>query len=413
MSHDAIIPSKVNIVTEHKENYKIISLFLMDSYNGLHPSSLSKLAHVIFNLIIYNKLYRNPDNKNYSLEEDRRIYSNVLITPENILKRIAPSKYRVDNKTISNDISNLTSRIQTLEDNNIFYVWRYKQPYTYLFIMERDVGCWKYYNSSAYVTPKTLKKIVRAGKCIIDTMVKLEEKRERGVDQQDIEKSFGNFLNRMIDKMNPTVASELSRWVDTANIGSYLTRLSADLRPIEDFKGQVFAPDFLDHLPDPVRNEILNKKVKVEKTEKTKENKMNMGELELELVPQNENIAKIRKSRRPKVSAEESPTATSTKFVTIDPFNGAYDFVKFYRAVIKSQNPEAKFYSATLESADAEQVLDLLVKNGKNNNLKFLKKWIYNFISTSLRDNNIFKPEKTSLQAFMKTFSTFNGSYYG
>lgn len=410
MSHD-ITPSKINIVTEHKESYKLISLFLMDSYNGLHPSSLSKLAHVIFNLIIYNKLYRNPDSKYYSLEEDKRIYSNILITPDAILKRIAPSKYRIGNKDTSNDLSNLTSRIQTLEDNNIFYVWRYKQPYTYLFLLERDVGCWKYYNSSAFVTPKTLKKIVRAGKCIIDTMVKLEGKRERGVDQVDIEQSFGNFLNRMIDKMNPSVASELSRWVDTANMGGYLIRLASDLRPMDDFKGQIIAPDFLDHLPDSVRGEILNRKAK-EKTE-TKEKTMNMNELELELVPQDGNIAKIRKTRKPKVTAEESPTAESKKFMTVDPFHSAAEFTRFYRSVVKSQNPEAKFYNAALESSDAEQILDILIKNGRNNNLKFLKMWIHNFVGISLRDNNIYKPEKTSLQELLKTFASFNGSYYG
>jgi len=404
-----IIPSKVNSVTEHKDNYKLISLSLMDSYNGLHPSSISKLSHVIFNLIIYNKIYRKPDNKNYSLEEDKRIYSNVLITPESILKRIAPSKYTINNKTIINDISNLTSRMQILEDNNIFYIWRYKQPCTYIFIMERDVGCWKYYNSSAFVTPKTLKKIVRAGKCIIDTMVKLEEKRDRISNIQDIEKSFGYFLNRIIDKMNPSVSSDLSKWVDTANIGSYLIRLSSDLRNIEDFKGQVFSSDFLKHLPESVSKEILNNKVK---REKTKENNMNINELESELVPENGNLIKIRKHRKTKVSSEESPVAISSKFVSVDPFCGPHEFVKFYRSVIRSKNPEVKFYNATLEYIDAEQILDTLTKNGKSGDIKFLKMWIYNYVSTSLKDN-IHKIEKTSLESFMKTFSSFNNSYYG
>lgn len=406
----AITPSKINTATEHKENYKLISLPLMDSYNGLHPSSLSKLAHVVFNFIINNKLYRNPDNKNYSLEEDRRIYSNVLITPEIILKRIAPAKYNVSNKNMANDVSNLTSRIQALEDNNVFYVWRYRQPYTYLFVLERDVGCWKYYNESAFVTPKTLKKIVRSGKCIIDTMVRLEGKRGREIDQQDIERSFGSFLNRMIDKMNPSVASELSRWVDTANIQNYLTRLSSDLRGIDDFKGQVIAPNFLDHLPDPVKNEILNKKTK----EKNKTmNASNAASLEMELIPQNENLTSVRRTRKSKVNTSESPDVNAKRFGTIDPFNNSWDFLKFYRSVIKSQNPEAKFYSSMSEAKDAEVTMDILTKNNKIGDLKFLKMWIFNFVAVSLRGNNIYKPEKTCLKEFLGTFTEFNGSYYG
>jgi hypothetical protein len=412
MSAESITPSKVNIVTEHKENYKLVSMSLMDSYNGLHPSSISKLAHVLFNYIIYNKMYRNPDNRYYSLEEDRRIYSNILITPESILKRIAPSKYGIDNKLISNDISNLTSRIQALEDNNVFYVWRYKQPYTYLFIMERDVGCWKYYNSSAFVTPKTLKKIVRSAHCIIDTMVKLEGKRERGVDLRDIEISFGNFLNRMIDKLNPSVIKELSRWVDAANMKDYVTRLSADLRPIDDFQGQTFAPDFINRLPDPVRNEILNKKTKTTEKVEKKGEKMSTEMLELDLVPENENITKRHRTRKPKVK-DDALAPTATLFAAIDPFHNSHSFVRYYRSVIKSHNPDAKFFSLDLEAAEAEQILDLLIKNKKQNDLKFLKRWILNYFSLYLKDNNVYKPEKTTLSAFVKTFSAFNDNYYG
>jgi len=404
MNSDHITPSKINAATEHKENYKLVSLFLMDCYNGLQPPSLSKLSHVIFNLIIYNKLYRKPNNKYYSLEEDRRIYSNILITPENILKRIDPSKYHVDNKEIANDISNLTSRIQTLEDNNVFYIWRYKQPYTYLFILERDVGCWKCYNSFAFVTPKTLNKIVRAGKCIIDTMVKLEGKRQRQVDKEDIEKSFGNFLNKMIDKMNPSVVSELSRWVDKANIHDYLIRLSADLRAIGDFDGQVISSDFLNRLPDSVRNEIMNKK--------TKDKAMNMDSLELELVPKNENLV-TKRTRKTKSSPQDALSPVATKFHTVDPFNNSLDFVKFYRSVIKSQNPEAKFYNGSTETPDAQIILDMLIKSGKVGNIKFLKMWILNHFSVHLSGNNIYKPEKTALKEFTKTFSSFNANYYG
>lgn len=408
MNTDPISPSKINVVTEHKENYKLISLFLMDSYNGLHPSLLSKLSHVIFNLIIYNKMYRNANNKNYSLEEDKRIYSNMLITPESILKRLAPSKYQFADKNMSNDISNLMSRIQTLDDYNIFYTWRYKQPYTYVFILERDVGCWKYYNSSAFVTPKTLKKIVRSGKCIIDTMIKLETKKNREVDKEDIEKSFGNFLNKMIDKMNPSVIAELSKWVDTANIYEYLVRLLSDLKSLDDFQGQIIAADFLNKLPESVRKEILNRK--------TKEKKDMDPFLELELIPQNENITSKRSYRKtksiPQIKSEPSNNEARS-FTTINPFDNALSFLKFYRSVIRSQDSSAQFYSIESETPNAQVVLDTLIKNNRNEDKKFLKMWIYNFLATVLKGNNASKTDKTSMKSFLSTFLVFNGSYYG
>ena len=71
--NEIVKPHEVNIVTEHKEKYKQVSLYLMDSYNGLKTTSISKLAHVIFNLIIFNKMYRKPSNRYYSVEEDKRI----------------------------------------------------------------------------------------------------------------------------------------------------------------------------------------------------------------------------------------------------------------------------------------------------------------------------------------------------
>jgi len=401
MIQETTTPNKINIVTEHKENYKLVSLYLMDCYNGLHPPLLCKLSHVIFNLIIYNKLYRNTNHKHYDAEEDKRIYSNILITPENILKRLAPSKYQIDNKDIENDIANLSNRLQILDDNNIFYIWRYKQPFTYVFIMERDVGCWKYYNSEAFLTPKTLKKIVRSGKCIIDTMIKLESKRQREIDKSDIEKSFGNFLNRMIDKMNPSVISNLSRWVDTANIFEYIVRLNADLRAISDYEGQVISDDFMGHLPDPVRKEISNRN--------TKETKMNAS-LELQLVPQNENLTKIRKTR------SHNPNVMDAKvehFQSVDPFKNATQFVKFYRSIIREQNNEAKFFDMISEANDATYILDAMIKHNRNGDKKFLRMWIYHFYSTYLKGNNVYKTEKTSVKELFKTLDAFDASYYG
>jgi len=276
--------------------------------------------------------------------------------------------------------------------------------------MERDVGCWKYYNSDAFVTPKTLKKIVRSGKCIISTMAKLEKKRQRSVDPQDIDNSFGNFLNRMIDKMNPSVVSELSRWVDGANVYQYLSRLLADLKPMDDFEGQVIAPDFLDHLPDSVSDEIA--KTTKTKTKEEKEDKMDMTSLELDLVPQNENVTKARKTRKTKI-LKDALAPKAVKFQSVDPFQNALNLVRYYRSVIKSQNPDAKFYNMISETSDAQLVLDTLIRSKREGDLKFLKMWIYNHIAVGLKGNNIYKPEKTTMKEFLGTFSSFNGSYYG
>ena len=267
--------------------------------------------------------------------------------------------------------------------------------------MERDVGCWKYYNSTAFVTPKTLKKIVRSGKCIIETMVKLEGKRQRAVDQTDIEKSFGNFLNKMIDKTNPSVISKLSRWVDAANIMDYLVRLNADLRSVEDFEGQKIAQDFLSRLPDPVRREIDKKK--------TKDAKMNAN-LELQLVPQNENLTKPKRTRSASAITADAKTE---HFPMVNPFKNATQFVKFYQALIREQNHGAKFFDLVSEVEEATSALDILIKHNRNEDKRFLRAWIYHFYNMNLKTNNIFKPEKTSIKELVKIFESFNNSYYG
>jgi len=139
---------------------------------------------------------------------------------------------------------------------------------------------------------------------------------------------------------------------------------------------------------------------------------MNMASMELELVPQDENIAKARKTRKSK-NSQDAPAPTSTKFHPVDPFNNALDLIKFYRSVIKSQDPSAKFYNSISETSDAQLILDALIKAGKSNNFKFLKMWILNHYSIALKGNNIYKPEKTAMKEFLKTFSSFNTNYYG
>ena len=61
----------------------------------------------------------------------------------------------------------------------------------------------------------------------------------------------------------------------------------------------------------------------------------------------------------------------------------------------------------------AGEVLDTMMKNGKSDNIKFLKAWIRYYYINGLKGNNIYKEDMTSIKAFLKTFETYNKSYIG
>lgn len=400
---------KRNMLTEHECNYKRYNPAIIDGFNALHPPLRSKLCMVVFNIIMETKRYHKPGARYYSEEENRRIYSNKYVSLEGILDRCYPVKYGVEGKDVKQDVSNLMKKLQELDDMNIFYIWRYGFPYTYMFLLERDIGLWTYFNPNGCVTPKSLKKVVRSSNGIIDTMVKLEKSRKRAVSLQDVERSFlTDLIGHLVSKMDKTVAKKLPKWDQKQPIADYLSELRNSLAELEKYDGLIHHETFAQRLPKHLRDKIIY----IE--DETKENKMDLAQLSKDLVPTNENVVTEKKSRRKRVQTANGEIILANKvpFKSLDPFANCNQFMKFYREVIRMYNNNANFYSVDSERREATEILDLLIHNGKNGDRDFLRSWIRYYIGSNLYGNNVYKPDRTALINFRKTFKDYEGKYF-
>lgn len=403
-----------NGLTDPNKRYKLYNGEILDAYMALNPPIRSKLCVTLLNILMSNKRHYNPKSSRYDEREARRIYNSQYFNLEGILDRVNAGKYRTEGKNISNDISNLMVRLKDLDKNNIFYFWSYGKPKSYMFVIERDFGVWKDFNPMANVPPKTIKKIMKVHSGMIDTRLALEKKCGRVASLKDVEKSFfGKFLPRMILKMDKKHQSELPIWDGKELLSDYLSNFLSILNKIDDY--DLFNEDatFLDRLPSVLSSKIVEKRKTNEGTTKGGKN-MNLEALEADLVPKNENIVieKRKKSKRKKINHRESMKAKRTSFKGVDPFVSCNNFLRFYREYLRGHDASVKFYPVDNERNVATQVMDLLIKNGKNNDEDFLRSWINHFISTSLRGNNIRKKEKTSLLSFKKTFSSYSEKYF-
>ncbi len=405
-----IDPLTINQLTEHEQRYKRINTVIIDAFGALHPPTLTKIGIILFNIIMETKRHcSNPNSKYYSEVENRRIYNSRYVSLEDLLDRCYPVKYGVEKKDMSTDISNIMKRIQDLEDMDIFYTWKYGSPYTYLFVMERDIGIWKYFNPIGFVTPKTLKKVVKCTNGMIDTMSRMEKSRGRTVVLKDIENSFlKDFLNNLILKMNPEISKLIPLWDGTQEIAIYLKSLRDSMEEMEDFEGQQYSDDFILRLP-----QHLRKKLNSNKTDESGED-MNIDQLSKDLVPESGDIIRNKSSKASlgKVAKGESIKAKRMPFDSIDPFADCNQLMKYYRDVIFTYNKNARFYPYDSERIPATQIMDMLIEKGKSGDKDFLKSWIRYYISSSLQGGNVYKREKTSLLNFKKTFSTYEGKYF-
>lgn len=388
---------KRNKLTEHKTNYKLCNTYLTDCYAGLYPATLTKLSLVIFSTLLSTKRYHKPDSKFYSPEEDRRIFTNVVLTPSNILERCHPVKYIYEGKDSSKDASNMVRKINELDDNNIFYAWRYGYPHMYMFVMERDIGVWKFYNPSAYVTPKTLRKVIYSTKGMVASMLEMSGKG----DVEDVRNSFCEFINGLILKMHPDVQEKLTLWVEGDLYRSYLTGLRNEIDKLEPYEGLVEHEGFYDRLPAGVK----------EKMKPVTKKRESHPELEDYLAPKDENLVKPKGERKKRTAkAKKDPSAEAKTFLAVDPFKDVNNFVGFYRAAIYLTDRGAKFFPYSTELHYASQILDILHDNEREDK-RFLKSWIGFYIEKSLKGNNMYKEDNTSLKKLKESFEEYNNRY--
>jgi len=392
------------------EVYKRYNVAIIDAYNALHPLTFSKLSMVVFNVIMESKLHRQPGARDFNSNEDKRIYNNKHVTLEGLLDRCHPVKYGLEGKPMKTDLSNLMGRLQELEDNNIFYMWKYGKPFSYMFIMERDIGAWRYFNPTACVPPKTLSKIIVGFNGMVDTMARFEKNISRPLKLKSIEASFINeLIPHIVSKMDKKVADKLPVFDEEQTVAAYLTDLRGTLEQFGEYDGLEERSDFLKRLPRHLAEKIEDK-LKKAKGKK----KMNVAQLSRDLVPSDENLVKEPKTSKKtaKPTSTKSLNPEKTTFKSLDPFSNCNHLMKYYREVIRLYNNNAKFYPTDAERTPATQIMDLLIQHGKEGDTDFLRSWIRYYIGSYLQGGNVYKPEKTSLSNFKKTFKAYEGKYF-
>ncbi|MFA7219260.1 MAG: hypothetical protein WC119_01990, partial [Synergistaceae bacterium] len=77
------------------ETYKRYNVSMLDAYNALYPPLLAKLSITIFNAIMQSKLHRQQTARDFSRNEDKRIFNNSFLQLEDILDRYNPQKYKL------------------------------------------------------------------------------------------------------------------------------------------------------------------------------------------------------------------------------------------------------------------------------------------------------------------------------
>ena len=387
-------------ITEHQNNYKLCNLNLISCYSGLYPSSLTKLSMVIFSQLLSNKMYHKQDSKLYDKEEDKRIYTSVKIDPITLLESCHPVKYILEKKDPKNDVGNIVKRINDLHDNNIFYVWKCGFPKNYMFVLERDIGLWKFYNPNGFVTPKTIKKILLSAKGMVANMHRMLSEGSEGDNIEETKRSFCSFIDGLIDKMNPTVSASLERWDDTRGYKEYLTVLYNQILELYLYEGITEDEHFYSRLPPDVKDKMIPKNI-TRKSHKS---------LESDLAPKDENLVKVKKTRIRK--PKDAPAAEMGTFASIDPFRNSKEFVQYYRSVVKTKNNSAIFYKYETEVIHASRILDKLSEKDRGSK-DFLTSWIFYYINKSLNGEYAKKKDKTSLKSFGESLEEYESRYVG
>lgn len=412
---DANIFNKVrNGLTEYSKNYRSINPYMMMSYNGL-PPYLCKLAHTIFFYIIKTKMY-GAGAASKGKNEDKRIYTDIEITLDDLLLDFNPGKYD-DGKDIEMDKSNIIKKIKEMDDYNVFYCWKYGKKY--LFVMEREIGCWKIFYPNGHVVPKTLIKIVRLAGDMINCMVKLEGSHGK-VDKISIEKSFGEFMNKMIQKMDASVCSKITLWSDDKEIEKYTAEVSKQLHGIGEFEGMGFSDErdsfkkesecFLNKIPATIskrmREEIRHEDMKSKKEK----------EMENDLLPKNPNLVS---SAALKVKADKPIKNNSVTSIpklyrwngSLNPFANSLQFMKYYRSVLQNKSGgQIVFDTMDSDATMASQILDLMEERRRDKD--FLDTWLQYFYEHNLKGQKAMKPKYTSLRCFKDTFENYNETFH-
>lgn len=406
-----------NSLTEYTTNYRLISPYILDCYAGLTPPSLTKISIILFSFLLNTKRYCKPESRMFSKEEDSRIYTNIAIKPGELLKRFNPTKM-YNSEEIETDTGNLMRKVNELDDLNIFYIWRCGYPYVYMFVMERDIGLWKNYNSLGCVTPKTLKKIISLYGGMLKSMDLMLRSQNQVQDLKEISDSFGKFLNHLIEKMNADVSKKLKLWDSSSykELSEYISYLYEALRSLDPYEGLSEDSEFLLKLPYHVgeKLQIKPRQKKVFNNSLANEIVSN-GENIIQIKNKVEKIEKVEKKQKNDVLINpESVKAEEIVHNVLNPFKNCNDFMKFYKKILLMNDSSIKFFEMSAADSErklAQEILDMLIKRNRSGNVEFLKAWVQYYQRNYLKAEDASNVYKTSLKAFRDTFEKYDGIY--
>ena len=394
---------KRNELTEHSSNYRYVNPNILQCYIALHPATNAKVAICLFQILIKSRRYKE------STKEDKRIFTNIPLTSEDILRECFPFKYNLDGRDPKTDISNLQKVLKQLHDENIFYMWSSRgKPSNMIFVMERDIGVWKYYNPSAYVPPKTLLKIINGALSptgLIQTMANAV----KGKSNPSLRDEFGEFLDDLISKMRPEIAEQLPKWAEyPISISDHITELTKILATMDAFDGLDEDKTFIQRLPVSVATSLSDKRlihtIKGKGTSKT---------MDLQsIIPTDGNLTKKKAKRATQLKQVEQKPAKLMPFHECNPFSNENEFIRYYQACVKLININAKFCTVAADRVYAAKILDTMTDEGLSGDKIFLKKWISFYVNICIRGKHVRKVENTSLQAFLESFKTYKAKYY-
>jgi hypothetical protein len=387
-------------LTEHENNFRPCNLNLMNCYAGLYPATLTKLSMVIFNKLLSNKKYLPKTSQYYDEKEAKRIFTNIAISPVDLLKDCHPLKYRIGGQDANKDSGNLVKRLKELDENNIFYIWRFGRPSNYMFVLERDIGLWKFYNKSAYVTPKTIKKIVMSTKGMCDSMYSIASGRGDSVDVREVRESFCSFVDRIVNKSSKDVKDKLPKWESYSDCKEYLTTLNKAINNLGVYEGLNEDESFYESLPSSVVE-----KIKPNKKQPRAKNMIS------EIGDDGNIVSVVSEKRKRKRRPKKGELAKVEKFKRSNPLKDSSSLVRYYRSILKDLSGDVKFGRFENDVQFAASILDQM----KNDNYDetFFFSFAKFFFETKLKGNNITDYRRTSMENIKNIYSYYKERYIG
>jgi len=398
-------------VTQYEKRFFQLNPYLWDSYIGL-KNSWANTASCLMSILLTNKRYKDyNDAGEWKSTENRRIYTSICLTPEDILMQTNPVKY-FDGADARTDFANLKKRLKELHDGNIFYNWTYRG--ICMFVMERNIRAWKYYNPKAVMPPRTLKRTVSLLYPMMSRMATFY-KTVIGVevDRVKLENSLGYFVNDMISKMAVSVSDKLPKWKSNTSLFAYVLVLEPLLEKIDDEEGLEEDEGFVYRLPPTVRKKVFEERGIVEEKIMTK--------LDMEkIIPKNGNLGDKKrrnssdkaKEIKNKVDPTASIEAQPLKYeIAINPFENATKFVKFFQKGIRSFDNKAMLPNIGTETTDAGSIMDRMTDGGRKGDREFLLSWMKWHFQYNLKGQKIYNIKHTCIKKFGETFIDYNSSY--